>query len=113
MTAKAANIGAASAGSARQSRPPKVTWATFWPAPRQSNAAQPPNPRGRSRSWMPQRKSARRFGHGWSAALSIAKSAEAENAGATQHNAKHRTQSARNSRRRRAADDADPDRSVA
>ena len=44
---------------------------------------------------MPQRKSAARFGHGRPAGLSIAKSAEAVNAGATQHSAKQRAQSAR------------------
>jgi hypothetical protein len=44
---------------------------------------------------MPHRESANRFGQGAPAALSMAKSAEAENAGATQHNPAHRLQSAR------------------
>src|SRR5215467_449526 len=101
MSANAPNIDGASSGSARQSRPPKVTCTTRWPAPRQSNAAQPPNPLGRSRSWIEQRKSALRFGQGCPAGLSIANSAEAENADPTQHSAAQRAQSARNSARRR------------
>ena len=44
---------------------------------------------------MPQRKPDRRFGQGCPAGLSIAKSADAENPGATQHNPKQRAQSAR------------------
>jgi hypothetical protein len=44
---------------------------------------------------MEQPKSDCRFGHGWPAALSTAKSAEAEKAGAMQHSAKQRPQSAR------------------
>ncbi len=39
-------------------------------------------------AWMPHPKSARRFGHGVPAALSSAKSPDAENGKATQHNAK-------------------------
>src|SRR6266536_2546512 len=49
---------------------------------------------------MPQRKSACRFGQACPAGLSMAKSAEAEKAGATQHSPKQRSQSARRSRRR-------------
>src|SRR5471032_3120497 len=44
---------------------------------------------------MPQRKSGVRFGHACPAFLVIAKSAEAENAGTTQHRAKQLMQSAR------------------
>ena len=72
------------AGSARQSRPPKVTWATCWPAPKQSKTVQPGKPRCRRSRWMPQRESAPRFGQGCPAGLSSAKSAEAAKAGATQ-----------------------------
>ena len=48
---------------------------------------------------MEHRKSGFRFGHACPAALSMAKSAEAANAGATQHSAKQRAQSARRLRR--------------
>jgi hypothetical protein len=44
---------------------------------------------------MPQRKSDPRLGQACPASLSIAKSAEAKKAGATQHSAKQRSQSAR------------------
>src|SRR5260370_34181155 len=44
---------------------------------------------------MPQRKSDCRFGQGCPASLLIAKSAEAEKAGTTQHSPKQRSQSAR------------------
>src|SRR5450759_1856944 len=44
---------------------------------------------------MPQRKSGRRLGQGCPASLSMAKSAEAEKAGATQHSPKQRSHSAR------------------
>src|ERR1700689_3233488 len=44
---------------------------------------------------MAQRKSGCRFGQGCPASLSMAKSAEAEKAGATQHSAKQRSQAAR------------------
>src|SRR5664279_3726904 len=44
--------------------------------------------------WIPQRKSSRKFGHGSSAALSMAKSADLLNGRATQHSAKQRSQSA-------------------
>ena len=44
---------------------------------------------------MEQRKSRRRWGHACPAPLSMAKSAEAEKAGATQHSPKQRPQSAR------------------
>jgi hypothetical protein len=47
---------------------------------------------------MPHRKSGPKWGHGCSAGLSIAKSAEAENTGATQHSPKQRSQSARRAR---------------
>ena len=36
----------------------------FWPAPKQSYTVQPGKPTSRSRAWMPQRKSAARFGQG-------------------------------------------------
>src|SRR5882724_8530457 len=48
---------------------------------------------------MPQRKSDCRWGQACPASLSIAKSAEAEKAGATQHSPKQRSQSARRLRR--------------
>ena len=64
MTGKTSNIRRAVLGSRRQSRPPKVTWDTFCPAPKQSKTVQPGKPRSRSWAWMPQRKSARRFGAG-------------------------------------------------
>ena len=48
---------------------------------------------------MPQRKSDCRLGQACPAFLSIAKSAEAEKAGATQHSAKQLSQSARRLRR--------------
>src|ERR1700716_4248135 len=48
---------------------------------------------------MPQRKSDFRLGQACPASLLIAKSAEAEKAGATQHSAKQRSQSARRLRR--------------
>jgi hypothetical protein len=82
-------------GASRQLTPPKVAWATRWPAPKQSNVAQPANPRSRSDEWIPQRNPSPRFGHACPAGLSMAKSAEAENAGATQHSPKQRAQSAR------------------
>jgi hypothetical protein len=47
---------------------------------------------------MPHRKSGCRWRQGYPAGLSIAKSAEAENAGATQHSPKQRSQSARRTR---------------
>ena len=99
MTANAWNICPAVSGALRQSCPAKVTWATFCPAPKQSKTVQPGKPRSRRLVWMPQRKSARRFGQGCPAGLSMAKSAEAANAGATQHNPKQRAQSARRSSR--------------
>lgn len=46
-------------------------------------------------SWMPQRRSPSSFGHGRPDGLSIAKSAERAKAGATQHRAAQRSQSAR------------------
>src|SRR6266571_5145080 len=46
---------------------------------------------------MAQRKSDCRFGHACPASLSMAKSADAEKAGATQHSPKQRSQSARRS----------------
>ncbi|GAA4255511.1 hypothetical protein GCM10022255_064650 [Dactylosporangium darangshiense] len=46
---------------------------------------------------MPQRNDSPRFGQACPAGLSIAKSDERANAGATQHNPKHREQSARSS----------------
>src|SRR6266545_4342543 len=49
---------------------------------------------------MAQRKSDCRFGQGFPASLSMAKSAEAEKAGATQHSPKQRSQSARRLRGR-------------
>src|SRR5260370_38241446 len=49
---------------------------------------------------MPQRKSARRLGHACPGGLVSAKSAEAAKAGATQHSAKQRSQSARRLRKR-------------
>src|SRR5215468_1284295 len=98
MIANAANICAAACGSWRQSRPAKVTWETCWPAPKQSYTAQPGKPCCRRSLCMPHRKSARRWGQGCPAGLSIAKSADAENAGATQHSPKHRPQSARRTR---------------
>ncbi len=36
MTVNTSNIRLAVPGARRQSRPPKVTWATFCPAPKQS-----------------------------------------------------------------------------
>jgi len=36
ITGRAANICGAVSGSARQSRPAKVCWQSFWPAPKQS-----------------------------------------------------------------------------
>src|SRR5690242_56043 len=48
---------------------------------------------------MVQRKSSARLGQGWPAGLVMAKSADAAKAGATQHRAKQRAQSARRSRR--------------
>src|SRR5215475_6012504 len=98
MIAHAANICAAACGSWRQSRPAKVTGETCWTAPRQSYTAQPGKPCCRRSLCMPHRKSARRWGQGCPAGLSIAKSADAENAGATQHSPKHRPQSARRTR---------------
>lgn len=89
-----ANICVAVWGASRQSRPPKVTWETCCPAPKQSKTAQPGNPRSRRSAWMPQRKSARRCRHGCPASLSIAKSADAVNGSATQHNPKQLAQSA-------------------
>jgi hypothetical protein len=100
IIANAANIRPAVAGAARQLTPPNVSWATRWPAPKQSYVVHPANPRGRSDSWMPQPKPSPRFGHACPAGLSIAKSAEAANAGATQHSPKQRAQSARRTRRR-------------
>jgi hypothetical protein len=93
----AANIGPAESGSARQSRPPKLIRATRWPAPKQSYTVQPGIPAGRSRSWMPQPKSAPRWRHGDPAALSNAKSAERANGSAAQHSPKQFAQSARRS----------------
>ena len=95
MTGSAANMEAASSGVVRQSAPPKVTCTTCWPAPKQSKTSQPGKPSGRSRSWISQRKSASRWGQGRPAGLSIAKSADRANAGATQHSPAHREQSAR------------------
>jgi hypothetical protein len=95
ITANAANIRPAVSGASRQLTPPNVSWAMRWPAPKQSYVVQPAKPRGRSDSWMSQRKPPPRFGHGCPAGLSIAKSAEAANAGATQHSPKQRAQSAR------------------
>src|SRR5450759_1371108 len=54
---------------------------------------------------MPQRKSGRRLGQGCPASLSMAKSAEAEKAGATQHSPRQRSQSARRLRRRTSRSD--------
>ncbi len=96
MTGNTACIWPAVAGSA-QSWPPKVTWQTCWPAPRQSYTAQPRKPRPRRSAWMPQRKSGPRWRQGWPAGLSMAKSAEREKAGTTQHSPAHRAQSARSS----------------
>src|SRR5659263_529433 len=94
MARKDANMSGAMGGDDRQSAPRNV-WVTRWPAPKQSNALQPGNPLSRRRVWIPQRKSSRRFGQGSPGALSIAKSADAANAVATQHSAAHREQSAR------------------
>src|ERR1022692_941286 len=94
-------IRSADSGTRRQSRPPKVTWATFCPAPKQSYTAQPGKPRCRRVECMRQRKSGRRLGQACPASLSIAKSGDTENAGATQQSPKHRSQSARRSSRSR------------
>jgi hypothetical protein len=95
IVANAANIGPAVSGASRQLTPPNVDWAIRWPAPKQSYVVHPANPRGRRSAWIPQRNPAPRFGQACPAGLSIAKSAEAANAGATQHSPKQRAQSAR------------------
>jgi hypothetical protein len=95
MTANTSNICRVVCGACRQSRPPKVTWDTRCPAPKQSYTAQPRKPCRLRSLWMTHRKSGCRFGQGCPAGLSIAKSAEAENAGAAQHSPKQRAQSAR------------------
>ncbi len=50
MIVNAANMCSAMRGVWRQFCPPKVTWVTLWPAPKQSYAAQPGKPFCRSRS---------------------------------------------------------------
>ena len=86
---------------ARQSRPANAR-VTRWPAPRQSKTVHPAKPRSRRSAWMPQRKSCCRWVHGVPAGLSMAKSADRANAGATQHSPTHREQSARSSTTRHA-----------
>jgi hypothetical protein len=88
-TSRASNI----AGT-RRVAPPNVTCTTCCPAPKQSNTTQPGKPRPRRRSWIAHPWSGARCGQGVRAGLSIAKSAEAANAGPTQHSARHREQSA-------------------
>ena len=100
MTPNTANIGSAvvrvrAANCVRRN----VTWATFCPAPKQSYTAQPGKPRGPqlARGWRSEsRRREVRTRH--PGGLSIAKSAEAANAGATQQRPKQRSQSARSSR---------------
>lgn len=94
MTGNTPNIEGAESGARRQSRPPKVIWETFCPAPKQSKTVQPAKPSRRSREWMPQPKSSRRLRHGSPASFPTAKSAEAANGSATQHSPKQLPQSA-------------------
>lgn len=94
ITVNDPNIAGAILGALRQFCPLKVTPVTCWPAPKQSKTVHPGKPRSRRPEWMPQRKSVRRFVHGVPAGLSIAKSADAVNAGATQQSPAHAPQSA-------------------
>jgi len=97
ITANAANIRPAVPGSARQLTPPNVSCAMRWPAPKQSYVVHPANPRSRSDAWIPHPNEPR-LGQACPAGLSMAKSVDAENAGATQHSPKQREQSARRTR---------------
>lgn len=92
-TGNVSNICWAVSGACRQSWPPKVTCETCWPAPKQSYTVQPGKPWSRSRVWIPQRKSVRRWVQGRPARLSAAKSADAAKGSATQHSPKQFAQS--------------------
>jgi hypothetical protein len=94
MTGSDANICHPTAGSDRQSHPPNVPCVTCCPAPKQSKTVQPLKPRSVRCSWISQRKSGRRLGQAVPAGLSMAKSDDLANAGATQQSPAQREQSA-------------------